>query len=432
MSSLLADSLAASSPPAMECPVCDDLAPLICAGCHNIAYCSRECQEAEFHAHKLVCKAFNGMKEAPADGTVRVLHFPVEGKPEFRCLKLKKTATLVELDYEKTTSDLLPEVSVIDHNAISGAPIESPFHIRYSDKPAPINKSILKATDGLSGKKWRGPVLVYFDPEEVAQGIEDVSVTQGRHIDMQAYAHAIAWFSCSGERISTELKGPKVQAVKVLCDGSLPRGEKARFVSVKLPRLHASVRGKGFVSSLSKEIGMPLRFAKAQTPKLTDPRNYLICNMLTNANKHRGLNFEIEKITSGWEPDNHAYGNVHILRNDLQPVTADTLEAFAAFGIHAWVTVTRMKDRPMGMGFTTHDKKAAATINTRGWANFVDEWRQDKVAVLNKVNNEALGNEYDLLESISGVASKGVPWEEGERKEGPVKAIAYAVVDKNA
>ncbi|KAK3640606.1 hypothetical protein LTR56_003669 [Elasticomyces elasticus] len=385
MGSLLPDSLVDNTSPALEgyCPLCDDAAPLICAGCHSIAYCSRECQEAEFHAHKLVCKAFNGVKEAPADGTVRVLHFPVEGKPEFRCLKLKKTAALVELDYEKTTGDLLPTVSVIDHNAISGAPIESPFHIRYSDKTLPINKIILKATDGLSEKKWRGPVLVYYDPEELAQGNEDVSVTEGRHIDMQAYAHAIAWFSCSGERITSAIKGPKVEAVKVLCNGALPPGEKARFKS---------------------EIGMPLRFNKAQTPKNASRENHLMANMLDNANKR--TTSQMELLNVGW----------------LQPFN----------DVHAWVTVTRMKDRPRGMWWTRLDPKAAKKISSSGWAKFLEEWMHDKVAKLNEVNNEALGNEYELLQSIRGVTYKGVPWKENESKEGPVKAVAYAIKTEKA
>ncbi|KAK4889679.1 hypothetical protein LTR27_011571 [Elasticomyces elasticus] len=432
MGSLLPDSLVDNTSPALEgyCPLCDDAAPLICAGCHSIAYCSRECQEAEFHAHKLVCKAFNNMKEAPADGTVRVLHFPVEGKPEFRCLKLKKTATLVELDYEKTTGDLLPTVSVIDHNAISGAPIESPFHIRYSDKTAPINKSILKATDGLSEKKWRGPVLVYFDPEELAQGSEDVSLTEGRHIDMQAYAHAIAWFSCSGERITSALKGPKVEAVKVLCNGALSAGEKARFKSVRLPRLHSSVRSKGLVSSLSKEIGMPLCFNKAQTPKTASRENHLMANMLDNANKRTTSHMELLNV--GWLQPFNEYGNMHIFRDDLQPITVDAVEAFAAFSLHAWVTVTRMKDRPRGMWWTRLDPKAAKKISSSGWAKFLEEWMHDKVAKLNEVNNEALGNEYELLQSIRGVAYKGVPWKENESKEGPVKAVAYAIKTGNA
>ncbi|KAK5700717.1 hypothetical protein LTR97_005234 [Elasticomyces elasticus] len=349
------------------------------------------------------------MKEAPADGTVRVLHFPVEDKPEFKCLKLKKTATLVELNYEKTTGDLLPTVNVIDHNAISGAPIESPFHIGYSDKTAPINGSILKATDGLSKKKCRGPVLVYHDPEELAQGSEDVSVTEERHIDMQAYAHAIAWFSCSGERITSALKGPKVEAVMVLCNGALPAGEKARFTS---------------------EIGMPLRFDKAQTPKNVSHENHLMANMLDNANKK--TTSHIELLNVGWLQPFNEYGNMHIFRDDLQPITVDAVEAFAAFSLHAWVTVTRMKARPRGMWWTRLDPKAAKKISSSGWAKFLEEWMHNKVAKLNEVNNEALGNEYELLQSIRGVAYKGVPWKENESKAGPVKAVAYAIKTGNA
>ncbi|KAK4972912.1 hypothetical protein LTR42_006206 [Elasticomyces elasticus] len=370
-------------------------------------YCSRECQEAEFHAHKLLCKTFNGMKVTPADGMVRVLYFPVEGKPEFKFLHTKQTNTSVELDYKSVTGAPLTTLSVVDRKAITDAPIESPFHVRYSDKPAAVNQSIVEATDTS----------------------EAVPLMDLRHIDMQAYAHVVAWLTCSGERIEATLKGPKVYAVKMLCNGSLPAGEKARCRDVKLPRLHASVRGRGYVSSLSKEISMPLRFAKSQTPKNVERRNPLIFNMLQNPVKYRG-GIDMDLIMSPWM--HPGLGNVYILRDDLEAVSAGVVEAFAAFGLHAWVTVTCYKDRPMGTGHTMFDREAAPRVSSQGWAEFMAKWSHDKVVVLNEVNNEALGNEYDLLESISGVAYEGVPWKENERKTGDVKTVAYAITTENA
>ena len=66
------------------CTVCDKIGSKICSGCHNIRYCSVECQVKDRPLHKLLRKTFNDFKDRPSTNLVRAVFFPDNGdSPHF-------------------------------------------------------------------------------------------------------------------------------------------------------------------------------------------------------------------------------------------------------------------------------------------------------------------------------------------------------------
>ncbi|KAK3640607.1 Zinc finger MYND domain-containing protein 10 [Elasticomyces elasticus] len=83
------------------CPICNESASQVCAGCRDIQYCSQECQEADWCAHKLLCKTFAKMKFPPTQGMVRAIWFPPLGsKPQFLWLQVEQVASAGDIGFK--------------------------------------------------------------------------------------------------------------------------------------------------------------------------------------------------------------------------------------------------------------------------------------------------------------------------------------------
>lgn len=245
------------------CPTCTEITKLLCSGCRAVNYCSEECQEADWPAHKLLCSAYKDMEARPNENARRVLFFPPDSsKPVFLwrkvltyhdddgTLSFKKPRLSEEMGTEH------PDVSTIDRNAITGVPLGYHIYLRYDDNflqnYQKENLAVAAATKGFSRISWRGPILAYcglVDPVSAKQDI--VNVTD---MCMMEYSHVIAYFIRTYRSTDADaaLKGPKIEAVKVMCNGAIDAGKGPRFQAVKYPRSHPQMRALGTVSPISK------------------------------------------------------------------------------------------------------------------------------------------------------------------------------------
>ncbi|KAK5710326.1 Zinc finger MYND domain-containing protein 10 [Elasticomyces elasticus] len=409
------------------CPICDESASQVCVGCRDIHYCSQECQEADWCAHKLLCKTFAKMKFPPNQGMVRAIYFPPLGsKPQFLWLQVEQVASAgdIGLKYEARIGRRLPDRKVIKQNAITDAFLEQHLNICYDASLFTVNSSVVKAMGDSSRKTvLRGPILAFCGRESIAEADGTNNTNQLRDMGMEAYSHIMAYLICSSESDagSVAIRGPKVQAVKVLCNGALKGDEKARFQAVALPRMHPSAREAPphLVSALSKRIGLRLRFVKAQTPKQIDLMNTLISPMLVFPPDETMMT---AMWHGAWLKLKSGTGNVHIIRDDLGHLDVATMEVYAAFSIHAYATVTHIRYIPVHQ-VGPYDMEATRNVNRETWRVFLRDWAQDKVAKLNEVNMESTGDEIDLLSSI-----RGVRYEIGPPFNGGRTFVAYPAV----
>ncbi|KAK5700718.1 hypothetical protein LTR97_005235 [Elasticomyces elasticus] len=409
------------------CPICNESASQVCAGCRDVQYCSQEYQEADWCAHKLLCKTFAKMKFPPFQGMVRAIYFSLLGnKPQFLWLQVGQVASAgdIGLKHEERVGRRLPDRKVIKQNAITDAFLAQHINLCYDARLFTVNSSVIKAMSDSSRKTGlRGPILAFCGGESIAAADGTNNTNSLRDMAMEAYSHIMAYLICSSESDagSVAIRGPKVQAIKVLYNGALKGDEKARFQAVALPRMHPSVREPPphLVSALSMRIGLRLRFVRAQTPKQIDLMNTLISPMLVFPPDETGLTAMWHGAWLKLEPGT---GNVHIIRDDLGHLDVATMEVYAAFSIHAYAAVAHIRDIPVHQ-VGPYDMKATRNVNRETWRVFLRDWAQDKVAKLNEVNMESTGDEIDLLSSIGGVR-----YEIGPPFNGRRTFVAYPAV----
>ncbi|KAK4889678.1 hypothetical protein LTR27_011570 [Elasticomyces elasticus] len=347
------------------------------------------------------------MKFPPTQGMVRAIYFPPLGrKPQFLWLQVGQAGSAgeIRLQYWARVGRPLPDRKVIKQNAISDAFLEQHLNLCYDASLFTVNGSVVKAMNDSSRKAvLRGPILAFCGRESIATAGGSNNTNQLHNMGMEAYSHIMAYMTCTAESDagSIAIRGPKVQAVKVLCNGALKGDEKARFQGVVLPRMHPSIRESPphLVSALSKRVGLRLRFVKAQTPKQIDLMNTLISVMLMFPPDETMLTAMYHRAWLKREPGT---GNVHIFRDDLGHLDVATMEVYAAFSIHAYATVTHIRDIPVHQ-VGPYDMEATRDVNRETWRVFLRDWALDKVAKLNEVNMESKGDEIDLLSSIRGV-----------------------------
>lgn len=75
-----------------------------------------------------------------------------------------------------------------------------------------------------------------------------------RDMDMQAYSHTVSFFmNYYNETAMHALrKGPKVECVKVACDGDRRVLDAPNYEAVQVPRSHPIFDGKGTASMISQ------------------------------------------------------------------------------------------------------------------------------------------------------------------------------------
>jgi hypothetical protein len=77
--------------PHSQCASCNSAGTERCGGCHDILYCSKACQQADWKVHKLLCKSFQDFQERPTKTSIRAIYFAVdEIRPRFVWLECDK------------------------------------------------------------------------------------------------------------------------------------------------------------------------------------------------------------------------------------------------------------------------------------------------------------------------------------------------------
>ena len=93
------------------CIVCTKEDASLCKQCESAAYCSKDCQKADWPSHKLLCKSFKDFSDEkrPSPGHVRVLSFREDGEaPELRWLETDNWSlwkSVKSLIYESTSAE---------------------------------------------------------------------------------------------------------------------------------------------------------------------------------------------------------------------------------------------------------------------------------------------------------------------------------------
>ncbi|KAI6795955.1 hypothetical protein KC363_g8039 [Hortaea werneckii] len=245
----------------------------------------------------------------------------------------------------------------------------------------PLNEAIANATDHRATYPWRGPIVAFCGRPDTGP---DADIVEVYDMDMEAYSHVIAHLIDYENETSAYLSsvGPKIQAVKVLCDGELKMGMGERFRSVKVPRCHPMVRTPDSeLSQISQRIGMPLVFARYPVVENTDAENRFVTVMLSSLEKRGQLHQVMpddDELDFGFTRDYwaHDVGSVLAFHEDLvTPLDPKTLRHFAEFCdyvAHRFLRRTH-EDHDEDEGGVLNVEDALSQITKERWEEFVSE-----------------------------------------------------------
>ena len=400
------------------CPSCAEPATLTCTVCNNIAYCSVECQETDEQAHNLLCSDFAHFAEPPTDGLDkrRAIFFPAnEGKPKFVWLD-------VEDDYAEKKLDLAGYLSGsvrrddIDRNPITNARIGYRIIVCYDRSLAygHQNQSIKNAIapdETWRDRPWDRDVLVYCGRQR------HDAVVEIKNMDMYGYSHAVAELIAPMQfrHAFSDAMARKVDAVKLLCDGAMDRSASGGSVKgVSVPKRHPVMAAeKGIRCPLAmvslrfdaqldatdrvQRVVLEIRFVLQPTSAATDLTNRALLNLFTIIDPtHADFGGPLTGL--GKE-----LGTYYVTQISEGTLTADTIEALVVFSVHTQALIARTRELFIGNADILTSAQALAQITKEKWESFQAEWRQDRVAKINEVNNEVGGKETWLIESMSGV-----------------------------
>ena len=232
------------------CPCCDEKGIRTCMGCKNARYCSKECQETDWPVHKILCRAFKEVGERPAENMRLTIFFPPnELKPELVWLPVSRGQDEAmkpweALEIEEKMGKRPWMINTIKKNKITGVSFDSDYLIMlcYDDKflmnYSAWNVAARAATGGNSVCPMRGPVLAYRSTFVKGQEYDEGSIMKTMDMDMTSYSHVIAYMIDYENHTQAHIfkKGPKIHAVKILCDSELRLCGGARCQQIKIPR----------------------------------------------------------------------------------------------------------------------------------------------------------------------------------------------------
>lgn len=303
------------------CAVCPEPGSL-CAGCSNIRYCSRLCQETDWHSHELVCKSFRrfGDDSRPNPSARRGIFFPVDTKvPHFIWLGKQSGSTdpRALLGDDNPAEGTMLVTQNVQLNQILDRAIRISMRDSFGIDGSAFNTSLLWATRGAPmNLDWNGPI---------------VATGQGRAVDLDTtdFKMLLDWL-----KVYLRSACVKVEGVLVYAPSDSKRLGKPAFEAVEVPTTHLVFYGHTSALAspqIAEMIEFPL-FARKVTPgtqQLKDD-NYSSANQSATY-LHLRTRDEPGSETGedvGWAPMywQNDVGTVLVVRQDRQALSPKDVE----------------------------------------------------------------------------------------------------------
>ncbi|KAI1386615.1 uncharacterized protein F4822DRAFT_321829 [Hypoxylon trugodes] len=340
------------------CIICDKPNTSVCNRCKSSRYCSKECQHADWPAHKLLCSAFSkfDIGTRPSKDHVRAISFPFnKERPEivwlhcpwhddddddFPC-QFPASAPIVGKDAFGRT---LP----VQYNPFLQRKLTDTIHILHRDAAlidgSLPNRSVaaVTATQPYQTLDWRGPILAYG---MVGLGVDQVAC---KDIDMNDFRHVADHLVACGMESKPDIRrnvGEKVKGVRINCLGDQKMFNKPVFEAVEVPSTDP-IFTEHETSDIAKRIELPIftrrcrpyaKWANDEDNKIfqgASPFNnqpatflHLCCDPNAKFNARTG------SMGWGWAPMQwqNGAGSAIIVRQDKKPLFPLHAEALSRY-----------------------------------------------------------------------------------------------------
>ncbi|KAK8128933.1 hypothetical protein PG984_010041 [Apiospora sp. TS-2023a] len=260
----------------LQCTICGSTSAKYCSGCRSAAYCSQECQQTDWHAHKHLCSSFQECYAArPSPSHYLVICFPMVNdlgcKPQLHWLNTKEISTgYFEPELDQLLQVPGPDtylgrgIQIVRNNVLRGRPkLPDSLNIWYltnydGNDAVQVNATLhggprCVCLDGLGETFWKGPIVAYL------KAGNDFDAAKMTDMNLTAYRDAIdylAWFretigsmidpvGSTNNRYGQLMMGNrsgKVKGVRINCIGDQQSGDdpamRQDIVQVEVPKAH--------------------------------------------------------------------------------------------------------------------------------------------------------------------------------------------------
>lgn len=327
-----------------HCVICNAAHARRCLWCRSTCYCSIQCQETDFAAHKLLCQQVASLTPRPSPEHVRAIFFPeTECRPQLIWVKYESGVdnfngtgwtwllTNPYLGHDEYKNKRLR----IEENPTRSQKLGIGFERRSSQRdghcitmvyrasgnPCP-NESILTTLrpSGVGESPLRGPVVAVR--ERPGKAYEDITLSDLRHLIDYLVSIQLT-------RIPTESTTEPVapgHGILIRCRGEIQNNAGVGFKTADISTIGCALGDSGVISQLSKVLGMPLRLRKCTIPgavqDVTNPNASMLMLTLNPEHTHWGLPH------LGWSSN---IGNVFVVRDDGEKLDVADLEMMCHF-----------------------------------------------------------------------------------------------------
>jgi len=166
------------------CAICNGSANTkLCASCHSIPYCSRECQKADWPLHKTICKGLTTLPPRPSPSHKLAILFPVDSKePQLIWINCENRIddddgfaweradidSVLETKGVDPTYGTFPERKQITRNAPRGIDLSHTVTVicreAFLIDGSTPNICIRQTTRGKMTHNWCGPIVAMRQP----------------------------------------------------------------------------------------------------------------------------------------------------------------------------------------------------------------------------------------------------------------------------
>jgi len=348
--------------PRDHCTICNAANARKCARCKSTAYCSPECQQSDWYAHRRLCRTFTNFLAPPGPNFRRAILFPTPlgSGPRLTWVTIIPNAPGWN-GHDKPLLDdplkLSPNesksigrgVDMIRGNALRAGPNDHVIELTYRDidREMPPNQSIA-CVGGSRWRSWPGPFIAMaktgseFDPPYY----QDLTL-----VDFRDVADYRSWYR-EGEGSAIDGVGSrtyfarthvlpretgKVKGVRVNARGDQVVCGLPLFQAVDVPRRHPLFYLEGDdPSSVTDHLSLPVRTlcAKKYTPdsawKNMDALTHRFDNPVFD-----GLYLDLNPESSNWGQRPERWkgdvGSVLVVARDGKDLTVEEVEQIYHF-----------------------------------------------------------------------------------------------------
>ncbi|KAH7081157.1 hypothetical protein BKA63DRAFT_561719 [Paraphoma chrysanthemicola] len=336
------------------CAMCMKEGSKACGGCHEMRYCSTECQKSDWQIHKMACKSLKAFSDANRPHQIgfiyrRAIYFPVdEARPRFiwiRFFTYANSNPRLDRSFLPLDAQRLSTFTAILENHILRRRVATNISVVGSFLPVDevtgmttgqINKSLSALAPGF---ERHGPLIIHgvSKPENSLGRACDVGPMELRHVlDEVHYQH----FHALRTQVCNDTNAVEGVVMNCIGDTIIIDGYSAPVMVTKFPQSMCNETTEVEIE-IAERVGIPLIVKKIEPsliwrdrpnltklPALHNPLAALLSNTDLDAPLRPGMSLAEVTVMLN---DLSLLGSWQVVRKDGKPLTTKLIK-----GLHGY------------------------------------------------------------------------------------------------